>query len=92
MEGTNFVANNLPGGISVLAIGEKGNLLNAPDMYMEKIAIGPSLPNNLLDLDNSIVDNIKILSNAKNTTPDKLRVCVLKRERHEKTSKRLCFK
>ena len=84
LEGTNFTAKNLPNALSVMAVSKKDCLLNAPDMYMEKIAIGPSLPNNLLDLDNSIVDNIKILSNAKKTTPDKLRVCVLKRKRHEK--------
>ena len=67
-----------------MAVSKTKCLLNAPDMYMEKIAIGPSLPNNLLDLDKTIIDNVKILSNAKNTTPDKLRICILKRKRHEK--------
>ena len=83
LEGTNFVANNKPDALSVLAVARKGNLLNAPDMYMEKIAIGPSYPNNLLDLDNSVKKNIYLLSEAKNTTPDKLNVCLLKRSRHD---------
>ena len=54
LEGTNFVAKNLPNAFSVLAVAEKGNLLSAPDTYMEKIAIGLNLPKNLLDLDNSV--------------------------------------
>ena len=51
LEGTNFTAKNLPNALSVLAVSEKGNLLKAPDMYMEKIAIGSNLPNNIGDLD-----------------------------------------
>ena len=84
LEGTNFTAKNLPNALSVMAISKKGNLLNAPDIYMEKIAIGASLPKNLVDLDNNLEKNIKYLSEAKNTSPDKLTVCVLKRSRHEK--------
>ena len=84
LEGTNFTAKNLPNAISVLAITKKGGLLSAPDTYMEKIAVGPDLPNNLLDLDNSVEKNIKLLAEAKNTQPDKLTACVLKRSRHDK--------
>ncbi len=84
LEGTNFTAKNLPNAISVLAITKKGGLLSAPDTYMEKIAVGPNLPNNLLDLDNSVEKNIKLLAEAKNTQPDKLTACVLKRSRHDK--------
>ena len=51
LEGTNFVAKNLPNALSVLAVTKKGNLLKAPDMYMEKIAIGSDMPKNLVDLD-----------------------------------------
>ena len=83
LEGTNFVAKNLPNALSVLAVTERGNLLHAPDIYMEKIAIGPGLPKNLIDLDFSIEKNIKQLSEAKNTTPDKLTACILKRPRHD---------
>ena len=84
LEGTNFTAKNLPNAISVIAITKKGGLLSAPDTYMEKIAVGPNLPNNLLDLDNSVEKNIKLLAEAKNTQPDKLTACVLKRSRHDK--------
>ena len=65
LEGTNFVAKNLPNSFSMLAACEKGNLFSAPDTYMEKIAIGPHLPKNLIDLDNSVEKNIKLLSEAK---------------------------
>ena len=84
LEGTNFAAKNLPNALSVLAVARKGNLLNAPDIYMEKIAIGASLPKNLVDLDFDLKKNIKLLADAKNTLPEKLTVCVLKRPRHNK--------
>ena len=83
LEGTNFTAKNLPNALSVLAVTRRGNLLHAPDIYMEKIAIGPSLPKNLIDLDFSVKKNIELLSEAKNTTPNKLTACVLKRPRHD---------
>ena len=84
LEGTNFAAKNLPNALSVLAVTRKNNLLHAPDTYMEKIAIGPGLPKNLVDLDFSVEKNIKLLSDAKNVSPDKLTACVLKRPRHER--------
>ena len=83
LEGTNFTAKNLPNALSVLAVTKRGNLLHAPDMYMEKIAVGPNLPKNLIDLDFSIQKNIKRLSEAKNTIPENLTACVLKRPRHD---------
>ena len=82
LEGTNFTAKNLPNALSVLAVTQKGNLLHAPDIYMEKIAIGSNLPQNLIDLDFGVEKNVKLLSRAKNTTPDKLSACVLDRPRH----------
>ena len=84
LEGTNFVAKNLPNSFSVLAVSEKNNLFFAPDTYMEKIAIGPNLPKGLVDLDYSVEKNISNLAEAKKTTPDKLTVCILNRPRHEK--------
>ena len=84
LEGTNFAAKNLPNALSVLAVSKKGNLLHAPDVYMDKIAIGPSLPNNLVDLDFSVEKNIKLLSEAKNVSPSEISACVLKRPRHDK--------
>ena len=89
LEGTNFTAKNLPNALSVIAVAEKGNLLKAPDMYMEKIAIGPNLPRNIIDLDFGIKKNIEILSEAKNLIPDKLTACVLNRPRHESIVKTL---
>ena len=84
LEGTNFVAKNLPNAFSVLAVAEKGNLLSAPDTYMEKIAIGSDLPKDLVDLDNNVEKNIQLLAEAKNVKTNELTACVLKRERHEK--------
>ena len=83
LECTNFTAKNLPNSLSVLAIARKGNLLKAPDMYMEKIAIGPNLPQNLVDLDFAVKKNIKLLSEAKSVSPDNLTACVLDRDRHK---------
>ena len=83
LEGTKFTANNQPNAFSVLAIANKGDLLTAPDTYMEKIAIGSNLPNDLLDLDNGVEKNIKLLSEAKNKKISNLSVCVMKRPRHK---------
>jgi fructose-1,6-bisphosphatase II / sedoheptulose-1,7-bisphosphatase len=82
VEGTNFVANNLPGGIAVLAIGEKGNLFNAPETYMNKIATG-KIDKGLIDLDFPIEKNIKNLSEFKNKDVSSLTVCILDRPRHK---------
>ena len=81
---SDLTAKNLPNALSVLAITRKNNLLHAPDTYMEKIAIGPGLPKNLVDLDFSVEKNIKLLSDAKSISPDKLTACVLERPRHER--------
>tara|TARA_Y100000590_G_scaffold434504_1_gene552764 strand:- start:1748 stop:2692 length:945 start_codon:yes stop_codon:yes gene_type:complete len=89
LEGTNFTAKNLPNALSVLAVARNGNLLNAPDIYMEKIAVGPNLPKNLIDLDFDLKKNIKLLSDAKKVKPDKLTACVLKRPRHDNIVKTL---
>lgn len=89
LEGTNFTAKNLPNAMSVLAVAKKGNLLKAPDMYMEKIAVGPDLPKNIIDLDNTVEKNIKLLSEAKSISPDKLTACLLNRPRHNKFIKSL---
>ena len=89
LEGTKFTANNQPNAFSVLVVAEKGNLLSAPDTYMEKIAIGSNLPNNLLDLDNSVEKNIQLLASAKNKNPSELSACVLKRPRHDQIVKTL---
>ncbi len=82
VEGTNFVANNLPGGIAVLAIGEKGNLFNAPETYMNKIATG-KIDKGLIDLDYPLEKNIKNLSEFKCKDVSSITVCVLDRPRHK---------
>ena len=89
LEGTNFTAKNLPNALSVLAITEKGNLLRAPDMYMEKIAIGRDFPKNIIDLDFGIEKNIKLLADVKNVKTKELTACVLKRPRHDSIIKSL---
>ena len=83
LEGTKFTANGEPNAFSVLAISEQGGLLSAPDSYMEKIVIGPNLPKNLMDIDNGVEKNIKLLAEAKNKKISDLRACVLKRPRHD---------
>ena len=83
VEGTNFVAKNLPGGISVLAIAEKNNLFHAPETYMEKIAVGKHIENGAVDLDFSIEKNLKNLADAKNKKMEDLTVCLLERDRHK---------
>ncbi|MDC0477371.1 class II fructose-bisphosphatase [Pelagibacteraceae bacterium] len=89
LEGTKFTANNQPNAFSVIAVAEQDNLLSAPDTYMEKIAIGANLPKNLLDLDNGVKKNIKLLADAKKKKVSELCACVLKRPRHEHIVKEL---
>jgi len=83
VEGTNFLANNLPGGVAVLAIGGKGDLFNAPETYMNKIATG-KIDKGLIDLDYPLEKNIRNLSEYKNKDISSLTVCVLDRPRHKK--------
>ena len=88
VEGTNFVANNLPGGISVLAIAEKGNLFSAPETYMNKIATC-KIDKGLIDLDYTLEKNIKNLSEFKKKDYSSLTVCILDRPRHKKIVNKL---
>ena len=88
VEGTNFVANNLPGGLTVLAIGEKGNLFNAPETYMDKIATG-KIEKGVIDLDYSLEKNIKNLSDFHNKNISSITVCILNRPRHKKIINKL---
>ena len=83
LEGTNFAANNLPGALSVIAVAEKSNLFNAPETYMDKIAISTN-EKGIVDLDFSVLKNIKNLADHKNTTPENLTACILDRPRHKK--------
>tara|TARA_B100001121_G_scaffold297120_1_gene303198 strand:+ start:305 stop:1249 length:945 start_codon:yes stop_codon:yes gene_type:complete len=83
LEGTNFVANNLPGALAVLAVAEKNNLLNAPETYMEKISTKVK-EKNVVDLDYSVKKNILNLSEYLNKKPEDLTACILDRPRHTK--------
>ena len=82
LEGTNFVAKNLPGAISVLAVSEKGNLFNAPETYMNKFAVGKDVPFDATDIDFPLKKNISNIADAKNKNFNELTVCILDRPRH----------
>ena len=88
VEGTNFVANNLPGGIAVIAIAEKGNLFNAPETYMDKIATG-KIEKGLIDLDYPLEKNIRNLSEFKNKSISSINACVMDRPRHKEIINKL---
>jgi fructose-1,6-bisphosphatase II / sedoheptulose-1,7-bisphosphatase len=83
LEGTNFVANNMRGAISVIAIAEKGNLFKAPETYMEKIATG-KIEKDLIDLDFTLKKNITNLAEFRNKEISSLTACILDRPRHKK--------
>ena len=82
LEGTTLTAKALPNALTVIAIAEKGSLLNAPDTYMDKIAIGPGFPAAVIDLDADPADNILALARAKGVSPAEITACVLDRPRH----------
>jgi fructose-1,6-bisphosphatase II / sedoheptulose-1,7-bisphosphatase len=84
LEGTTLCAEAEPNALAVLAIAERGGLLNAPDMYMDKIAIGPGYPDGLIDLDASPAENLYALAKAKGVPIGNITACILGRPRHEK--------
>jgi len=89
LEGTTITAKDGPNALAVLAIAEQGCLLNAPDTYMEKLAIGPGYPEGTIDLTRSPADNIRAIAKAKGTEPHNLIACVLDRPRHEEIIRQL---
>jgi len=82
VEGTNFVAKNLPGALSVISIAEKGNLFNAPETYMNKIAVSNKIPFEATDLDFSVEKNIKNIADSLNKDITDITACLLDRPRH----------
>jgi fructose-1,6-bisphosphatase II / sedoheptulose-1,7-bisphosphatase len=84
LEGTSVTAKGGANAIAVLALAERGNFLHAPDIYMDKIAVGPGLPDGVVDLDAPTKENLRNLARAKNRAIDDLVVCILERERHER--------
>jgi len=84
LEGTTITAKAGPNALAVLAISEAGGLLNAPDVYMEKLAVGPGYPEGIIDLDKSVEENVSAVAAHKGVAPADIIVCVLDRPRHEK--------
>ena len=82
LEGTTICAKSMPNALAVLAISEKGGLLNAPDMYMDKIAVGPGYPAGIVDLDKTPGENIRDLAKAKGVPVAEITACILDRPRH----------
>jgi fructose-1,6-bisphosphatase II / sedoheptulose-1,7-bisphosphatase len=89
LEGTTLTANAGPNALAVLAIAESGGLLNAPDTYMEKLAVGPGYPDGVLDLRKSPADNIRAIAKAKGVAPGEIIACVLERPRHDEIVRQL---
>ena len=84
VEGTNFVAKNLPGALSVISVAEKGNLFNAPETYMDKLAVSSDVPEDATDLDFSLEKNIRNIAEALNKNINEVTACLLDRPRHKK--------
>ncbi len=84
LEGTTITAKAGPDALAVLAAAEEGCLLNAPDVYMDKLAVGPGYPPNIIDLNKSVRENVEAVAKAKGVAPADIIVCVLDRPRHDK--------
>jgi len=82
LEGTTITAKGLPNSLAVMAMAEHGGFLNAPDVYMDKIAVGGGLPEGIVDLDKSVAQNLNDLAKAKKVDVNDLVVCILDRPRH----------
>ena len=89
LEGTTITAKGGPNALAVIAMAEAGNFLNAPDVYMDKIAVGPGLPPGVVDIDNDAAENLKSLAMAKDCEVADLVVCILDRPRHEELMARV---
>lgn len=96
LEGTNLAANGLPGAIAVMAMAERGGLFHGPDIYMDKIVVGPEVvkyerehPDEIIDLDAPVLHNLQIVAKALNRSVDEIVVVILERERHEEQIKEI---
>ena len=83
LEGTTLTAKDLPDALSVIAMGPRGSMLHAPDVYMDKLAIGPGYPHEIVHLDMSPTERVRALAKNKNCTVKDITVCVLERPRHK---------
>ncbi len=82
LEGTTITAKGMPNGLAVLALSDAGGLLNAPDVYMDKIAAGPDVPTDAIDLDNTAAENINNVAEVVGKDPNDVVACILDRPRH----------
>jgi fructose-1,6-bisphosphatase II / sedoheptulose-1,7-bisphosphatase len=83
LEGTTLTAKAMPNALTVVAMGARGSMLHAPDVYMDKLAIGPGYQPGLVDLDMSPAERIRVFAGAKGCRPDEVNVCILERPRHK---------
>ena len=83
LEGTTLTAKDMPNALTVIAMAPRGTLLHAPDVYMEKLAVGPGLPKDVVSLDMTPTERIAALAKAKGCAPGDITVCILERPRHE---------
>lgn len=83
LEGTSITACGGPNALAVIAMGDKGCFLNAPDVYMEKISVGPNLPPDIINIEATPSENLKALAKAKGCDMSDILVCILKRDRHQ---------
>jgi len=82
LEGTTLTAKDMPNALAVIAMGPRGSMLHAPDVYMDKLAIGPGYPQNIVSLDQTPRERVETLARHKGCAPQDIMVCVLERERH----------
>jgi fructose-1,6-bisphosphatase II / sedoheptulose-1,7-bisphosphatase len=83
LEGTTLTAKDMPNALTVIAMGPRGSMLHAPDVYMDKLAIGPGFATGVVTLDMSPVERVQALATAKGCAPQDITVCILERPRHE---------
>ncbi|MBV1897605.1 MAG: class II fructose-bisphosphatase [Rhodobacteraceae bacterium] len=83
LEGTTLTAKDMPNALTVIAMGPRGSMLHAPDVYMDKLAIGPGFDTDVVTLDMSPVERVNALAKAKGCKPSDITVCILERPRHE---------
>ncbi|WP_370401083.1 class II fructose-bisphosphatase [Sulfitobacter sp. JB4-11] len=83
LEGTTLTAKDMPNALTVIAMGPRGSMLHAPDVYMDKLAIGPGFKKDVVTLEMSPGDRVKALAKARGCAPSDITVCILERPRHE---------
>ena len=83
LEGTTLTAKDMPNALAVIALGPRGSMLHAPDVYMDKLAIGPNYPTDLVTLDMTPTQRVSALAQAKGCAASDITVCVLERPRHQ---------